>query len=294
MSRCLIVFFSQGGTTNRVAESIARGLRAGNHEVDLHNLKNGPPPDAGAYDILGIGTPAYYFRPPFIVSDYLDSLPALAGKPVFVFVLHGSLCGDAGNVVRRALESKGGKEVGYSRYKGADYFLGYLKRGYLLSPNHPKPEELAQADQFGKDVAARCEGRAYAKPPYDAPPAVIYRLERFLINRLFVRQLYSRLIRLNRKKCTACGMCARLCPNRNISEDQDGFPRVGRDCLLCFSCEMKCPQGAFGSPVTWFMFWPFMVYNLAEASRDASVEHVRVVHARGRTSIAGEGTGKGK
>ncbi|MGC1455505.1 MAG: EFR1 family ferrodoxin [Nitrospirota bacterium] len=294
MSRCLIVFFSQGGTTSRIAASIAEGLRAGNHEVDLHNLKEGPPPDPGPYDLLGIGTPAYYFRPPFMVSDYLDSLPDLSGKPVFAFVLHGSLCGDAGNRVRRALARKGGRETGYARYHGADYFLGYLKRGYLLSPSHPKPEAITQAKQFGQEVAAYCAGKAYARPAYDVPPAVIYRLERFLVNRLFVRQIFSRLLWLNKKKCNACGICVKLCPNRNISEDKDGRPRFGRNCMLCFSCEMKCPQDAIGSSVTWFMFWPFMAYNTTQASRDASIEHVRVVHARGRTRVTGTEVGKGK
>jgi flavodoxin/NAD-dependent dihydropyrimidine dehydrogenase PreA subunit len=271
MSRCLIVFFSQGGTTGRIAASIAKGLRAGNHDVDIHNLKDGPPPDPGAYDILGIGTPVYYFRPPFIVSDYLNSLPALSGKPVFAFILEGAYGNDTGNVVRRALERKGGKEIGYARYHGADYFLGYLKHGYLLSPNHPKPDAIAQAEQFGQEVAARSAGKAYARPPYDAPPAMMYRLERFLVNRLFVRQMYSRLLMLNKKKCNACGICVKLCPTRNISEDKKGRPRFGRNCMLCFSCEMKCPQGAIASPVTWFMFWPFMVYNLTHASRDASI-----------------------
>ena len=83
MSRCLIVYFSQGNTTRTIAEAIANGLRAGNHDVDLHNLKDGPPPDQAKYDVLGIGCPAQYYRPAIIVSDYLDSLPGLTGKSVF-------------------------------------------------------------------------------------------------------------------------------------------------------------------------------------------------------------------
>ena len=288
MSRCLIVFLSQGRTTGRIAASIAQGLRAGRHDVDLHNLKDGPPPDPGQYDILGLGTPTYYFRPPFLVSDYVNSLPALSGKPVFAFLLQGTYGGDAGNAVRHILAAKGGKEMGYARFHGADYFLGYLKLGYLFSPNHPKPEAISEAEQFGQKVAACCAGKAYVPPAYDAPPAMIYRLERFLTNRLFVRQVHSRLLWLNRKKCNACGICVKLCPTRNISEDKNSQPRFGRNCMLCFTCEMKCPQDAIKSPVTWFLFWPFMVYNTTHAARDASIEHVRVVHARGRTSVVGK------
>ena len=285
MPKCLIVFFSQGGTTGRIAASIAKGLAAGNYVVYLHNLKEGLPPDPGAYDILGIGTPAYNFRAPFIVADYLKRLPALSGKPVFAFMLEGAYGGDAGNDVRRALAAKGGKEMGYERYHGADYFLGYLKHGYLLSPDAPKPGSIARAEQFGQEVAACCAGKTYARPEYDPSPAMIYHLERFLTNRFFIRQMYSRLLWVNRKKCNACGICVKLCPTRNIREGKGGQPRFGRDCMLCFSCEMKCPQDAIASPITWFMFWPFMVYNTTQASRDLSIEHVRVVHERGRTSV---------
>ncbi len=287
MSRCLLVYYSQGGTTNRIAESIAKGLLAAHHVVDLHNLKDGPAPGLATYDVLGLGTPTYYFRPPFIVTDHLNSLPDVAGKPFFVFVVHGAVLGDAGNVVRRSLEGRGGKEIGYSLYFGVDYFLGYLKRGYLLSPNHPKPDEIAQAELFGREIAARLGGKEYRKADYDPPTHVVYRVERSLINRLFVRQMYSRLFRVDRKKCTSCGLCMKLCPTRNVSEDTRGHPVWGRNCILCFSCEMKCPKDAINSPVTWFLFRPFMIYNLWRAARDPNVDIARVKHEQGRTIVVG-------
>lgn len=284
MSKCLIVFFSQGGTTSKIAEAVAKGLRAQNHDVDLHNLKDGPPPDQGKYDLLGIGCPAHYYRPAIIVSDYLDSLPDLSGKPVFTFIVHAALQGDAGNRVRRALENKGGKEMGYAHYRGAGIFLGYLKHGYEFSPNQPKRDEVAQAEQFGREIASRLAGKAHAKADYDEAPAPIYRLERFLTHPFLIRQMYSRLFRVNRKKCTACGQCMKLCPTGNISEDSKGRRVWGRNCILCFACEAKCPKEAIASSVTWFMFRPFMVYNTRAAAAHPEIEHVRVTHSNGRTS----------
>lgn len=285
MPKSLIVFFSQGGTTTRIAESVAGGLRAANHEVHLHNLKDGQPPDPRNYDILGIGSPTYYFRPPFNVIEYLNNLPGLAGKPFFVFVLHGTYCGDAGNIIRQAMERKGARETGYFRCLGADFFLGYLKRGYLFSPRHPQAGEIARAELFGREVAAYHAGKPYVKPEYDASPSIIYRLERFLVNRFMIKQMYSRLIWVNAKKCSACGLCMKLCPTGNISADKQGHPIWGRNCLLCFTCEMKCPLNAINSPITWRLFWPFMVYNTHHASRDPSLDHVRVVHRGGRTKV---------
>ncbi|HTG00144.1 MAG TPA: flavodoxin domain-containing protein, partial [Nitrospirota bacterium] len=212
MTKCLVVFFSQGGTTRRIAESIAKGIRSGDIDVNLFNIKDGQLPDLKKYDVLGIGSPTYYFRPPFIVSDCLDNLPDLSGKKVFTFILHGTYPGDAGNRVRRALKNKGGSEIGYSRYYGADYFLGYVKQGYLFSPDQPKPEKIGEAEQFGRELAARVAGKPYTQQDYDPAPAVIYRLQRVLLSRFLIRHQYSRLFGADKKACSACGLCMKLCP----------------------------------------------------------------------------------
>ena len=95
MPSSLIVYFSQGGTTKKIAQAIAQGLRTSKYEVDLCDLKEAQNKDVLKHDLLGIGSPAYYFRPPFNVMDYISSLPNLAGLPFFVFLLNGTLCGDA-------------------------------------------------------------------------------------------------------------------------------------------------------------------------------------------------------
>jgi len=285
MSRCLIVYFSQGGTTRRVAEAVSTGLRAQGHEVDLHDLEDGPPPAHGRYEILGVGCPAHYYRPAIVVSDYLENLPDLSGKPVFTFVLHAAYLGDAGNVVRRLLAEKGGKELGYARFRGAGHFLGYLKHGYRFSPADPNSDAIARAERFGGELAARLARETHVLAAHDPPPPAVYQLERFLTGRFFIRHLYSKLFRVDGNKCSHCTLCMKGCPTRNIREDHKGRRVWGRECILCFACEMNCPREAISSPMTWSMFWPFMVYNTWSAARDPAIEHVRVVHANGRTTV---------
>jgi flavodoxin/ferredoxin len=283
MSKSLIVYFSQGGTTARVAESIAAGLRAAQWTADLCNIKDEQPPDASEYDLIGIGSPVYIYRPPFNVMDYVESLPNLTGLASFVFVLYGTNRSDTGTILRHSLARKGAREVGYFHSRGADYFLGYLKRGYLFSPDHPTADELAQAEVFGREVAAHFAGQPYTRPEEDRPAAAMYRLERFLTNRGLTRQMYSRLFTVDAKKCNACGLCMKLCPTGNIAKDKDEHPTWGRDCLLCLTCESKCPKDAITSPVSWPLFSPFMAYNVRHARQDPSLDHVRVTHNQGRT-----------
>ena len=282
MPRSLIVYFSQGGTTAQVAESIASGLRSHGYRVDLHDVTDGQPPTPDGYDLLGIGTPTYYFRPTFDVSDYVAGLPELAGMPAFAFVLHGTYRGDAGNAIRQGLAQKEAKEVGYFHCLGADYYLGYLNQGYLFSPDHPTVEELSEAREFGCQIALRAGGEAYARPEDDPSPALIYRFERFTTSRWLVQQMYSRLFRINKKKCTACGLCVQECPTGNITEDGEGHPVWGRNCLLCLYCEMHCPDEAITSPASWPLFTPFVKYNVRHASRDPSLAYVRVMHDQGK------------
>jgi len=276
MTSCLIVYFSQSGTTARVAESIASGLRAEGYEVDPCNMNEQTPPDVRGYDAFGFGSPVYYYRPPFGVTDYLKDLPVLDGTPTFVFVTYGTHRFDTGNMIRRTLAAKGAREVGYFHAHGLDLFAGYLNEGYLFSPGHPSDAELAEAEAFGHDVAAHVAGRHSVRPEEDQPPSLVYRLERFLTGPWFVRNLHSRLFRVDTAKCTACGLCMRLCPTGNILEGRNGQPVWGRDCLLCSTCELTCPKEAITSPVRGPLFRPVMVFNTRMAARDKSIDCERI------------------
>lgn len=69
MKKCLIIYFSQGGTTKKIGESIASGLEASGWKVDLENLNanQDPPLVFDDYDMIGIGSPTYFYKPPFNV-----------------------------------------------------------------------------------------------------------------------------------------------------------------------------------------------------------------------------------
>lgn len=282
--RVLLVYLSQRGTNARVAERIAGALRDAGHRVDLWNLVDGEPPRAQDFDALGVGSPTYYFRAPFVVTDYLRGLGDLAGRPAFAFVVHGAYRGNTGNTIRRALRRRGGREVGFFACRGADFFLGYLREGWLLSPDHPTPRELEEAAAFGRDVAARLAGAPYAPPPEDPPAHWVYRFERFLGNRWMVRNVYSRAFTVSRACAPDCDLCVRRCPVQNIRRDARGRLVWGRDCLMCLSCEMSCPEDAITSAVSRAIFRPFMVYNVGRARRDPALQAAPVRHARGVTT----------
>lgn len=282
MKKVLIVYFSQGETTAKIAEQIKKGITDENYDANLYNIQDGKPPDINQYEIVGIGFPVYIFRPPFNVMDYIKNLPDLNGMPFFIFLLYGTYPGVAGNIARKALSKKGGKEIGYTCYMGEDYFIGYLKRGYLLSLGHPTEKELSNAYAFGQDVILHATGKGYMKPPYDPQPGLIYNIERWTTLRPMVNHLYTHFFIVKKKKCDSCGICIKKCPTGNITMNKKSFPTWGRNCISCWYCEMSCPLEAITSVVDWPIMIPFMKYNIKKALSDPSIDATKVVFSKGK------------
>jgi Pyruvate/2-oxoacid:ferredoxin oxidoreductase delta subunit len=250
----------------------------------------GPPPDVRTYALLGVGSSVYYYRVPFNVADFVERLPRLDRKPVFTLLVHGHDSFDASTAFRRMLTGSGAREVGHFAARGAGYFLGHLREGYLFSAGHPTTAELDAADAFGREVAARVTGKPYTPPPFGTKPPLIYRIERLLASRWLIQHVYRRLFKVDHARCTACGLCVDNCPTSNITRDDRGHPLWGKECLGCFTCEKDCPEEAITSvlsrPLLRLLVRPFFRYNVRTWRRDPALDYARVVHRRGKTEPA--------
>lgn len=281
MPKCLVTYFSQGGTTAKVAECIGKGLQACGFQVDFNDIKERKPPDINGYDLLGIGSPVYACQIPFNVSDYVRSLPRLDNMPVFSFNLYGTYPFDAGGQLLKMLAKKGARDMGYLSCRGPEYNLGYLKKGYLFSPDNPTTEELAQAEAFGREVAERFSGNGHAPALTFHSPSFVYRMERMFCNRWIIENIMVRTFKVNTQLCNSCGLCMKLCPNGNIRLNEDGHPKWGKNCLCCLTCQMKCPKDAITFIVDKLGF--IMDYNIRHMSSDKTLDLARVRHQHGRT-----------
>jgi ferredoxin/flavodoxin len=284
--RALVIFYSVTGTVRRVAQRIAEGLEAVGIEVVEHDLRRGPVPDTADFDIIGIGFPVHYFRPAAPAIEALASLGRLDGRSAFVFVVHGTYRGFALNQARAALRRTGAAEIGVFTCYGDDRFLGYTRRGYEFSPDHPTSRELAAAFEFGRGLAAAHDaprpGRQPAPEPPDPRPGIVYAIEWSAFSPQLIRTIYSRAFRADRTRCTSCGRCARVCPSGNITWEKGERPAWGRNCVGCFACTEGCPEAAVHSALDWALFRPFLAYNVGHAAHDPAIDHVRVEVRRGR------------
>lgn len=278
----LIVFYSQGGTTKQVANQIMGGLEEKGVEVtSINMLEEEKIPDSLSFDIIGIGSPTYFFQPPNKIVDYIKDLKDLTKKKFFVFVLYGTYKGKTGNFIRKMLKKKHGDEIGYFACRGADYAYGYLKVNYLFSAGHPISDELSAARNFGIEVAEKFDNE-YTRPPYEKDVSLVYRYERFILNRWFNNNLYSRTFSVVMDKCTSCNKCIEACPNSNIQLDENKGIIWGRDCQLCCYCVMYCPTEAITLGASkWLMFKRLMRYNTKAAAKDPALDYEKVILENG-------------
>ncbi len=281
MVRCLLVYYSLGGTTERIANKIAIGLENTGYTVDKLNIKDGVVPPIENYDLLGIGTPSYCFSPPFLITDYLISLPKSI-IPFFTFVLYGSIIGDAGNWMRKRLTKKGGRDVGYFKCNGVEQFLGYIQRGVETYPTHPDVEDLKHAEDFGKSIKSNINNKEYQPEDFDKKPNLVYRFERFMNQKWMIQKIFYRFFKVKKSKCTKCGICSKICPTTNINMENGEFPQFGKNCIACFYCELRCPQEAISSIMDWKLFSPFIAYNVRKIPDIPSIESHKIKLVQGK------------
>ena len=291
--RALIMSYSVTGTVRRVGERIADGLRSAGVDVVTHDLRDGRLPAVDGFDVVGIGSPVHYFRLAAPAVDALRSFSSLDGRSAFIFVVHGTYRGFALNEARRKLRRLGAAEIGVFTCYGDDRFLGYTRRGYEFSPDHPTPEELSAAEEFGRALpeahAAVQAGSPLALRPADPWPGLVYAIEHVVLSPWLVRAVYGRIMRADASRCTKCGRCAHVCPAHNITWEKGERPTWGRTCVGCFACAETCPEEAVRTALDWPLFRPFLAYNVRHAARDPAIDRARVEMRRGRIVRLQEG-----
>lgn len=283
MKKALILIFSQTGSTRKICEKIALGLKKDNWQVDFVKIEPNVKVNTADYDIIGIGTPTYFFNPPVIVQDFIKKLSLSSRHCFFTCVTYGTLVGNCANRIRKELIRKRAKDLGLFKAYGADYWLGYLRLGYLFSPNSPTPEELEEAERFGTLISERYKAND-AKPELKDPPvSTIYKIESLFVHPFLIKNFYYKTF-YTTNKCNSCGKCIAECPTQNLVANGEGKPHWRSNCLFCLSCETNCPQEAIRSALDWNTFTPFMKYNIKSATKKG-IPYNKIKHMNGKIEV---------
>ena len=243
--RGLVVYYSATGNTKKVAAAIHKGM-SGVMETDLATLKEVSPERAAEYDLIGIGTPIWFFRETANVRQFMYEMPRLDGKLGFVFCSHGTAPQGIFHSMVPFLTKKGLTTIGWGDWYGSVYQVLHAPKPYFTD-GHPDDIDLQSAEAFGKDMAERAlkiaAGQTDLIPAIPKGRDVPVPFQSHPIGEPFPGANPKRAI--NKETCTypECTMCADVCPINCIKLDEDP-PSFGPKCFNCSLCNRLCPTGA--------------------------------------------------
>jgi flavodoxin/ferredoxin len=242
-----IIYFSQTGSTLRVAEAMSDVFRETGNSVRTVSLKKATDQDAIKSDLLGVGTPCFSSQAPTPVKRFLRSLPSLNGKRAFVFATSGGAPGRVLYDVASLLRGKGANVIG-----------GFLARGELHHPapcligrmrGRPDQQDLARARRFAKSAvehvaAGRSAPLSDTRRDALEPGRGFYDFVAFISIDPLMRRLLPRP-KIDPDRCNECMWCVDECPMDNIT--MQPYPVLQGHCIRCYRCLTGCPQQAFGA-----------------------------------------------
>ena len=241
----LIIHFSQTGNTEKIAETIKKGiLKSGNtceiaqiKRVDVNILEN--------YDLIGIGTPTFFYREPINVKIFIQILKETKGKHCFIFCTHGSLIGNTFYYMNEELTKKGFTTIGTFDCYGYSSLQFYPEP--MHTEGHPDEIELKEAEEFGENICDRSlkiqNGETSLIPKFELILKTWWaRQSKQLTLEVFRR--ISPKFKINVDECTKCLTCQENCPTDAIDVEANP-PEIQKEgCIFCWNCEKVCPEGA--------------------------------------------------
>jgi ferredoxin len=225
-----LIYFSPTGTTRRIVEQVALGIKAPiteQHDLTLNSAGINTRLTEG---IAIIAVPVYAGRMPEICQQRMERLSA-DQIPAVLVVLYGNReFEDALVELRDFARSKG------FIVRAAAAFVGehsYSTASHPVAANRPDQDDLNKARQFGEAIAQSLqEGDLSPEPAI--PGSVPYR------ERPPLGGISPSLIQ---ERCTRCGTCITNCPT-NVITLTDHIVTDAGDCILCCACIKNCPEQA--------------------------------------------------
>lgn len=80
MAKALVIYYSQGGNTKKMAELVAEGISKGGVEASLKDISAAKPDDLLKYDAIAVGSPTYYGSMAYQIKRLLDESVKFHGK----------------------------------------------------------------------------------------------------------------------------------------------------------------------------------------------------------------------
>jgi ferredoxin len=231
-----LIYFSATGTTQKVLESIAKGIAVEDVEhINLtlpENAKQTIPPFSD--ELVLIGAPVYGGRLPVDAIKRFKQLKADKTMAVLIVLYGNREFEDA------LLELKNiAIELNFNPVAGGA-FIGehsFASEAIPIANGRPDSQDVQKAMEFGKKIKEKITvlRSIDAQMDFEVPGSFPY--EASGARPMAVSPVTREDI------CTVCGTCASVCPSAAISVKKSVTTKVER-CIRCCACIKNCPEGA--------------------------------------------------
>ena len=232
------IYFSGSGNSKYCVERFVRACSGQGQAFSIE--------DAGIRELivendeLVLGYPVYFSNIPKILSDFIENSREIwKNKRIFIIATMGLFSGDGAGIPARRLRKHGAVITGGLHLKMPDCIADEK----LLKRSEEENRELLRradqkiqraAERFGNGLPQR-EGLGFGSQLLGLFGQRLYFSHK-------VRQ-YSDRLKVDRDKCAGCGLCAGLCPMKNI-QLRASAPVIGNRCTMCYRCINNCPEQA--------------------------------------------------
>jgi flavodoxin/Fe-S-cluster-containing hydrogenase component 2 len=236
--KCVIVYFTQTGNTEKVAYAVQKGVEKASCQCDLIKIKDANPRRLYEYDLIGLGMPVFGVEPGNMAA-FIRDMRFVGGKHAFAFCTHGTLPDLIFGSLVPKMKSRGLVVIGTRDWYGSCY-LSHCPKPYPTD-GHPDEIDFKEAEDFGKQMVENSlkitAGDTSLIPP--APAAPDMPKPDWLIN------VFKNKVKFYKEKCLypKCRLCMDNCPMDGIDLSMDP-PVLFKPCIDCEFCTKLCPTGA--------------------------------------------------
>lgn len=190
-------------------------------------------------DTIILGYPTQFSNAPYMVRDFIKSNSSLwRDKKVLCVATMGLFSGDGAGCTARLLKKCGAVILGGLHIKMPDSVCDDKKLKKSAEENR---EIIKAAEKKIIDTAEQIRRGSY---PQDGVTFISHMAGLFGQRLWFYLKTtgYTDKLKIS-EECVGCGLCASLCPMKNISI-QNGRATAADKCTMCYRCISLCPQKA--------------------------------------------------
>ncbi|MCL2334525.1 MAG: EFR1 family ferrodoxin [Endomicrobia bacterium] len=232
-----IYFFTGTGNSYLAAKRVAKVLEQNGCGVNLLDLAKSEPEKADLSKTIGIFFPVACWNTYPLVRNFIKKLPKAAGTEVFVCSTMGGSSMKAAANIGSILSRKGYSVIASKGFVMPNNFIAVKSEEKNAAI---REKAYTKMESFALDIV-----NGAAKPESTNIFFELSFLFTSFITGLWESGFSQKIMKFNliKEHCTKCGLCADICPVKNISmADYPAFD--GNKCQFCMRCISYCPSNA--------------------------------------------------